>query len=266
MRAITISLLQGKVEAWARAQQLPERGLRFSANVCGFAWNEDTVLPFCSCYTGCGNSRERTMQTYLPKSRRGYHASGIVAVIALLTVAAGGYLYYRNAERAEVSSELQQTPVPRASDAEGTSALASPADAASNPSSQRISAAANASTEPPPNQGSPAPAPATDNAAPPSQAKGAPAPAKSKNATGAAAGIPENGQSKPTSLPTNDIAYVQKSDANIRSEPSLRGKRVGKASKGTKVNVLSRTGKWVQVESGETKGWISGNLLSDRLP
>jgi len=59
---------------------------------------------------------------------------------------------------------------------------------------------------------------------------------------------------------------VQNADANIRSEPSLRGTRVGKAAKGTKVNVLSRTGKWVQVESGETKGWISGKLLGDRLP
>ena len=75
-----------------------------------------------------------------------------------------------------------------------------------------------------------------------------------------------NRQSQSASLPINDIAYVRKSNANIRSEPSLRGKRVGKAAKGTKLKVLNRTRNWVQVESGETIGWISGNLLGDRLP
>jgi hypothetical protein len=211
-------------------------------------------------------SRERTMQAYQPNRRRGHHASGIVALIALLAVSAGGYLYYHNAERTDVSSAKQQTPAPRASDAKGTIAAASPPDPDSNPSSQRESAAAKALTEPPRNQGSLAPAAATVNAARPPQAQAEGVPAPSGSAAQPAAGAPKNGESKSASLPTNDIAYVQNADANIRSEPSLRGTRVGKAAKGTKVNVLSRTGKWVQVESGETKGWISRKLLGDRLP
>jgi uncharacterized protein YgiM (DUF1202 family) len=205
------------------------------------------------------------MQAYQPNRRRGHHASGIVALIALLAVSAGGYLYYHNAERTDVGSDKQQTPAPPASDAIGTTAAASPPDPASNPSSQRDSAAAKAPTESPQNQGSLAPA-ATDNAARPPQAQAEGVPAPSGSAAQPAAGAPKDGESKSASLPTNDIAYVQNADANIRSEPSLRGTRVGKAAKRTKVNVLSRTGKWVQVESGETKGWISGKLLGDRLP
>jgi Bacterial SH3 domain len=80
------------------------------------------------------------------------------------------------------------------------------------------------------------------------------------------AGAPQNGQSKSASLPTNDIAYVQKRLANIRSEASARGPLVGRAYKGTKLSVLNRSGKWVQVESGETNGWIIASLLGPRLP
>ena len=73
-------------------------------------------------------------------------------------------------------------------------------------------------------------------------------------------------QSRSASLPTSDVAYVQKRRANIRSEASARGPLVGRAYKGTRLSVVSRTGKWVQVESGETKGWISASLLGPRLP
>jgi uncharacterized protein YgiM (DUF1202 family) len=59
---------------------------------------------------------------------------------------------------------------------------------------------------------------------------------------------------------------VQRSRANIRSEPNARSKRVGQMARGTKLNVLGRSGKWVQVESGETKGWISGRLLGPASP
>jgi hypothetical protein len=205
------------------------------------------------------------METDQPNSRRGPHGSVVVALIAVLAIAAGGYFYYRNAERADIGSGLQQTAAPPASDAERTTAPASPADAASNQNPQRSSAAAAA---PPPNQVSPAPAAAADNAPPgpptPQQAENAPVP--SGNGSAAEPSTPQNRRTQSASLPIDDIAYVQKSSANIRSEPSLRGKRVGKAAKGTKVKVLSRAGKWVQVESGETTGWISGKLLGDQLP
>jgi uncharacterized protein YgiM (DUF1202 family) len=74
------------------------------------------------------------------------------------------------------------------------------------------------------------------------------------------------GQTKAASLPTSNIAYVQRPRANIRSAANPRGPLVGRAYKGTKLSVVSRNGKWVQVESGETKGWVSANLLGPRLP
>ena len=82
----------------------------------------------------------------------------------------------------------------------------------------------------------------------------------------AAAVGPQNGQSRSASLPTSDVAYVQKRSANIRSAASARGPLVGRAYKGTRLSVVSRAGKWVQVESGETKGWVSAKLLGPRLP
>jgi hypothetical protein len=80
------------------------------------------------------------------------------------------------------------------------------------------------------------------------------------------AGAPQGGQSKSASLPTSDVAYVQRRRANIRSAASARGPLVGQAYKGTRLSVVSRAGKWVQVESGETKGWIIASLLGPRLP
>ena len=81
-----------------------------------------------------------------------------------------------------------------------------------------------------------------------------------------AAGAPQGGQSRSASLPTSDIAYVQGRRANIRSEARDRGSLVGRAYKGTKLSVLNRSGKWVRVESGETKGWVSARLIGPRLP
>jgi uncharacterized protein YgiM (DUF1202 family) len=216
------------------------------------------------------------METDPPNSRRGSPTLGFVAAGAVLAVAVGGIFYYQHSTRPDATAESQQTtPAPRPPDAKETTATANPPDAASNPNSQRNSVAVDPPTEPPPKQGSPAPAAVTENApsAPPPQAQAqstpAPAssvPAKSDNAAEPAGRTQDTGQSKPTSLPTNDAVYVQKSDANIRSEPSLRGKRIGKVTKGTKLNVLSRNGKWVQVESGETKGWIAGSLLGAGSP
>jgi hypothetical protein len=210
------------------------------------------------------------METDQPDSPRGSRVSGLVAAAALLAVAVGGYLYYQTSSRPEVSSELQQKPPSPAPSTELTTAPSGPADVAAKPSSQQAASDANAPPQPPSNQGSPTPSPPADNkpAAPPQQdqADASAARTNSDTSTKPAAGAPENAQSKPTSLPTDDIAYVQAARANIRSGPSVRGQVVGKVSKGTKLNVLSRAGKWVQVESGETKGWISGNLLGGRSP
>jgi uncharacterized protein YgiM (DUF1202 family) len=196
--------------------------------------------------------------------------SGLVALAGLLAVTAGGYLTYQNSSSLDASSELQQNPVSPSPGAEGTTASSSPADAVSNSSSQRVAADANAPAGNLPNQGSQTPLPPIDSwragTLPQGQADDRAAPTSSGSATEPAAGFPENARSRPTSLPTNDIAYVQKARANIRSEPSVGAKLVGQAERGSKLNVVKRAGKWTQVESGATRGWVSGNLLGPRSP
>lgn len=207
------------------------------------------------------------METDRPDGHRGSRVPGLVAAAALLAVAAGGYLYYQSGTSPDVTSEVQQKPASPAPSAQGTPSA--PAGAASNSSSQRVTAAADAPTPPPPNQSSQTPAASANNApaVPPrqTQAQGQAAPPAAPASSGSAAPAAA-AQTKPASLPTNDIAYVQRSRANIRSEPNARSKRIGQAARGTKVNVLGRSGKWVQVESGETKGWISGRLVGPASP
>jgi hypothetical protein len=209
------------------------------------------------------------METDRPEGHRGPRVPGLVAAAALLAAAAGGYLYFQGGTGPDVTSKLQQKPASPAPSTAGTTAPGTPAGAAANSSSQRV-AAADAPPKPPANQGNQTPAASTNNAPAvlPRQAQvdRPAAPASSGNPTAPAAAAPKNEQIKPASLPTNDIAYVQRSRANIRAEPSARGKRVGQLARGTKLNVLGRSGKWVQVESGESKGWISGRLLGPASP
>lgn len=171
--------------------------------------------------------------------------ANVVAVAALLTIVVGYFLYH-NGGPADVSSESPKS-ASSAPGTEGGSAPGNAAGATSNSPSQQL--AANAGAPASPNQASQAALPSVDN-----------------NRTEPAASAPQNGQSKPASLSANDIAYVQKRHANIRSEPRERGSLAGRAYKGTKLSVVSRSGKWVQVESGETKGWVSAKLIGPRLP
>jgi cytoskeletal protein RodZ len=214
------------------------------------------------------------MEMDKPDSPRGFRASGLIAVAALLAVAAGGYLYYENSERQDVSSEVPRQTASQAPATTGTAPSGNPPNAPSSSSSQRVVASAKPPTEPAPNQSSQTPAVPANNApaVPPQQAQTQAqanppaAPTGSSSATAPAAAAAQSERTKPASLPTNEIAYVQRSRANIRSEPSARAKRIGQAARGTKMNVLGRSGKWVQVENGETKGWISGRLLGPALP
>jgi cytoskeletal protein RodZ len=190
---------------------------------------------------------EHTVEMNKTYSHRLSRVSGLVAAAGLFAVVVGGYLYYQNSDGADASAELQKPPSPGAASA-SASAAGTTADAASNVNSQRVAAVANAPAAPAANQGSPAPSPSA-NRAPELPAR-----------------VAVSAQSKPISLSTNDFAYVQKSSANLRSTPSVRAKRVGQAPRGAKLNIVRRTGKWVQVESGATKGWVSGNLLGPRSP
>jgi uncharacterized protein YgiM (DUF1202 family) len=167
-----------------------------------------------------------------PDGQRRPRVAELVAVVALLALA-GGYFVSQRGSYADAGSELAQKSASSAPSTEGAAVPGNAADATSDSSLQQL--ATNAATN-------------------------------SDTPTDPAAGAPQSGQSKSASLPTNDIAYVQRPRANIRSEASPRGPLVGRAYKGTKLSVVSRAGKWVQVESGETKGWVSARLIGPRLP
>ncbi len=206
------------------------------------------------------------METDKTDGYRLTRVSGLAALAGLVAVVVGGYLYYQNSEGADVSAELQQ-PSPAT---EASTSPRSQAEAASTSSSQQLAADAGVPIPPPPNQGSETPLPSIEawraGTQPPVQTDDRAVLANSDNATEPAAAFPQTARSRPTSLPTNDIAYVQKARANIRSKPSVDAKLVGQADKGSRLNVIRRDEKWVQVERGATRGWVSGNLLGPRSP
>lgn len=162
--------------------------------------------------------------------------ANLVAVGAMVTIALG-FIIYQNSGPSDARSELPKL-ASSAPGTEGGATAGNAAGAASSSPAQQLAA----------NAGAPA-SPSADN-----------------KPTQPAADVPQNAQSKPASLSANDIAYVQKRHANIRSEPRERGPLAGRAYKGTKLSVVSRSGKWVQVENGETKGWVSAKLIGPRLP
>src|SRR5215204_2148456 len=59
-----------------------------------------------------------------------------------------------------------------------------------------------------------------------------------------------------------DVLFLQRPGVNIRSAPTLTSNVVGTAPKGTRFEVTNRDGEWVQVESGQLKGWINGQFLA----
>src|SRR5829696_487500 len=63
-----------------------------------------------------------------------------------------------------------------------------------------------------------------------------------------------------------DVLFLQRPGVNIRSAPSLTSNVVGTAPKGTRFEVTNRDGEWVQVESGQLKGWINGQFLAPAEP
>jgi len=56
---------------------------------------------------------------------------------------------------------------------------------------------------------------------------------------------------------------VKVSKANVRSQPSLSGKVVGKVERGDTLEVLASSQKWVKVNGGGVEGWIYGKLVEN---
>ena len=68
------------------------------------------------------------------------------------------------------------------------------------------------------------------------------------------------------SLPAAEVAFVLRPRVNIRTEPNARAKVVGRVLRGEKVTVIRRSGRWVQVDTGNGQGWIAASLLGPQAP
>jgi hypothetical protein len=68
------------------------------------------------------------------------------------------------------------------------------------------------------------------------------------------------------SLPAGEVLFVQKSRANIRSQPRSRARIVASAPKGQRVEVVGRDGSWIQIRTDLGEGWMSRRLLGPQIP
>jgi Bacterial SH3 domain len=218
-------------------------------------------------------------------------------VVVLLLLGAATYYFVEHREGTEVAmrpaseSPSAATPAPPpetgvspapsatpAPPAEPTPPQQSAATAPPNTSSaQEPQAAPSEATAPAPKPqpSPPAPAvteatnvPAPQEAKPPADSVAA-AP-KTEPETAAAPAPPQPSlQDQPAALPdqktatpkTETVLVVMRGPANIRSAPGKGGRVIGTAAKNATVKELSRSGKWVQVETESGTGWIAAGLL-----
>ena len=73
------------------------------------------------------------------------------------------------------------------------------------------------------------------------------------------AALPDQAAATPPKIET--VLVVMRGPANIRSAPGKGGRVIGSAAKNTTVKELSRSGKWVEVETESGTGWIAASLL-----
>ncbi len=67
-------------------------------------------------------------------------------------------------------------------------------------------------------------------------------------------------------LASAETLYIKKSGTKLMSEASSKSKVVGKLGAGTAVDVKSKSGKYYQVASGGTAGWVFKFKLSSKAP
>jgi hypothetical protein len=193
-----------------------------------------------------------------------------VALVALLLLGGAGYLYSVRDVNKESGSAPQAPQASQDSRPAGEDVASRPADSAAPPSSAQQPApappaAAQAPAAAAPNSSAvPGPQPARES--PAVQTQGAAESAPTENAASPAPAPPADLREQPTSLPGEDVVFVQKPRVNIRSAPGVHGRVVGSASKGQQFKAVRRVGNWVQVEGDTGTGWISGRLLGAEKP
>ena len=207
------------------------------------------------------------------KSRRSRRGGVLLSlgIVALLVLGAAGYFFSARDAGKEASPAPKSQQAGRAG---GEDVASRPVDNAGQPSASPTTPAPSAvpATEAPsappvapaPSSGTSRPPPTSQDSAAPAQAPTDSAPVQS--AVRPAPAPPSSMRDQPTSLPNDEIAFVQKQGVNIRSEPSVAGRIVGSASKGRQFKVIRRVGNWAQVEGDTGTGWISGRLLGPEKP
>ena len=225
-----------------------------------------------------------------PATRRASRTSTVVGIVIVLLLlgAAAYYFVDRNAGtdvamRPSSDNPSATTSLPAAEGAKSPAPTpASPSPAAPQ---QSASPAPNAAAAPQTGPQAAAPALEPQPNSPAISEQGSangPAPAESKQPAQSAEAPPQNEPSAPTAataqpsmrnqpaaLPDqaakNDTELVvMRGPANIRSAPGTSGRIIGTAAKNAIVKELSRSGKWVEVETDTGNGWIAAALLAPR--
>lgn len=166
----------------------------------------------------------------------------LIGIVVLLLIGTGVYLYADRDSDITGNNEPKQTaentPAP-AAQPPTPSPSAQPPSGAQPPATPAPAAPERSAAQPAPNQIAQTPPPAE------------PQPAQ-----------PQPMQQQSTNLPEDaNMMAVRVASANLRAAPSLRARVVVTTHKGDKMKVLSRSGKWVQVEADGRKGWINGKML-----
>lgn len=64
----------------------------------------------------------------------------------------------------------------------------------------------------------------------------------------------------------NSVLYVQSAQAKLLEQPSFKAGLVESVAKGTALQVIETSGRWIKVKHNEQVGWVSKLLLSNAPP
>jgi Bacterial SH3 domain len=175
-----------------------------------------------------------------PNQQTVWRKGTLISLLLVVLIVFGGVAYFFLSGRTPTTPRPTQT----AGDIVSQPGVSTLDQAASRPSSPSTVDAAR----------SPAPvqAPLTERpAAPPAQI---------------ANPAPRNGEATNPASRNLEVLFLQRSGVNVRSAASRTSRVVGTARKGTRFEVTNRQGRWVEVNSGRIKGWISDRFLASNAP